>query len=141
MDNLPKAVRFRVMSNNRSRGTKSTERRFRSLLVRSGTRGWRLGHASDLPGGPDFIFPQDHVAVFVDGCFWHGCGKCRSIPQTNRTFWSAKIRKNRRRDRLVVRALSARGWKALRVWEHELKQNSEAPLVELSKMRSSRRGG
>lgn len=139
MDNLTKAVRFRVMSSNKSRGTKSTEQRFRSFLIRSGTCGWRLGHGTDLPGGPDFIFPKEHVAVFIDGCFWHGCRKCRSIPATNRGFWSAKIRENRRRDRLAVKALRVRGWTALRVWEHELKHGGDGALRKLSAVRTSSR--
>ena len=93
MDRFDEATRSRVMSRIKSRGTKSTEWRFRSLLMTSGTRGWELGHKSGLPGSPDFIFPKTQLAIFLDGCFWHGCKRCRSIPNTNRKFWTIKIEK------------------------------------------------
>lgn len=89
--------------------------------MRSAIRGWKLGHRSGLAGSPDFIFLRARLAVFLDGCFWHGCNRCRSIPATNRTFWKNKIRKNRERDKEVVRKLRAGGWKVIRIWEHELR--------------------
>jgi DNA mismatch endonuclease, patch repair protein len=109
------------MSRSRARGTRATEWRFRSLLVRSAIRGWKLGHDSGLVGRPDVIFPRKRVAVFLDGCFWHGCRRCRSIPITNHAFWAAKIETNRERDRRVRRLLRADGWCVLEVWEHELR--------------------
>lgn len=131
MDRFDIATRSRVMSRNKSRGTKSTEWRFRSLLMRSGIRGWRIGHNSSLPGRPDIIFFQQRLAIFLDGCFWHGCKRCRSIPAANRQYWLAKIQMNRRRDRKAVRALRSMGWRILRIWEHELKNNSEKVLEKV----------
>jgi DNA mismatch endonuclease, patch repair protein len=74
-------------------------------------------------GRPDVVFARARVAIFLDGCFWHGCKRCRSIPSTNRVFWLNKIRKNRKRDKKVRRMLRAMGWKVMAVWEHELRSN------------------
>lgn len=128
LDTFDAVTRSRIMSRSRSRGSRSTEWKFRSLLIRSGIRGWRLGHASGLAGRPDVVFTQRHLAIFLDGCFWHGCRRCRSIPATNRAFWMNKIEKNKRRDRKVQRALRANGWKVLRIWEHELRTDSAGVL-------------
>jgi len=121
MDNVSPAVRSRTMAAVRSTGNKSTEWAIRAQLVRRGVRGWRL-NAQDVPGCPDFVFDQQHVSVFVDGCFWHGCTACLRTPSSNRDYWSAKIGRNRRRDRRTSRDLRRLGWKVLRVWEHDLKQ-------------------
>jgi DNA mismatch endonuclease (patch repair protein) len=128
LDTFDSVTRSRVMSRIKSRGTKTTEWKFRSLLVRSGVSGWKLGHCSDIPGRPDVLFPRSRVAIFLDGCFWHGCERCRSIPATNRAFWTAKIKSNTERDRKVTRMLGAMGWRVLRIWEHELKADSERIL-------------
>src|SRR5258705_488870 len=122
------------MSRNRSTGTRSTERRFRSLLMRSAIKGWKLGHDSGLPGSPDIVFLRSRVAIFVDGCFWHGCRQCRSIPSSNHAFWSAKIQGTKRRDRQVALQLRGAGWAVLRFWEHEL---SEGGSLVLQKVVSS----
>jgi DNA mismatch endonuclease (patch repair protein) len=111
------------MSRNRSSGTRATEQRFRSLLVRSGINGWKLGHGSGLVGKPDFIFMRRRIAIFLDGCFWHGCKRCRTVPEANHTFWAKKIMRNRKRDKNVLHLLQAKGWKVMRVWEHELRKN------------------
>lgn len=128
LDRFDATTRSRVMSRSKSRGTKSTEWKFRSLLIRSGVRGWKVGHNSGLPGKPDFFFLRARIAVFVDGCFWHGCPRCRSIPVTNRKFWTAKITGNRDRDKKVVRELRAMGWTAIRIWEHEIRADSNGTL-------------
>jgi len=66
---------------------------------------------------PDFVFRAQRVAVFVDGCFWHGCPRHATRPKQNRKFWDAKIARNRARDRKVSRTLRAAGWSVLRIWE------------------------
>lgn len=138
LDRYDTATRSRVMGKNKSQGTKTTEWRFRSLLIRSGVKGWKMGHDSGLPGRPDIVFPDAHLAIFLDGCFWHGCRHCRSIPATNREFWTAKINRNRRRDRKVGRELLALGWKSIRIWEHELKAEIDEVLRKvLATLRSS----
>jgi DNA mismatch endonuclease (patch repair protein) len=80
-------------------------------------------------GKPDFVFPGIKLAVFVDGCFWHGCPKHASQPTTNGEFWKRKLAGNRIRDRLVKRTLRARGLRVLRIWQHELTQRNEARLL------------
>jgi DNA mismatch endonuclease (patch repair protein) len=126
MDSFDQATRSRVMGRIKSRGTKTTEWRFRSLLMRSGIRGWKTGHNSGLPGRPDVVFSATRLAVFVDGCFWHGCRFCRSIPTSNRKFWKTKIERNVQRDRHVAGELADIGWGVIRIWEHELKTDCEA---------------
>lgn len=66
----------------------------------------------------DLVFPTAHVAVFVDGCFWHGCPEHHSAPKTNADFWSGKVQRNRERDAETDRLLTDEGWTVLRIWEH-----------------------
>src|SRR5947199_10699304 len=100
--------RSRMMSAIRGKNTRSTERALRSALMRAGIKGWLL-HANDVRGKPDVYFPKKKVAVFVDGCFWHGCALCGHIPRTRSSFWAAKIQRNKQRDRATVRALKVNG--------------------------------
>ena len=111
------------MSAVRGRGNKTTELQLRLGLVRSGISGWKL-HPRGLVGNPDFFFPERKVAVFVDGCFWHGCPNCGHIPKKNNTFWATKIRRNRERDAIKTSQLVDSGIKVLRFWEHELKEDA-----------------
>lgn len=114
----------------RSTGNRSTERRLRAALVSRGISGWEM-HAADLPGTPDFVFRSASLAVFVDGCFWHGCPRCdRRLPATNSEYWARKIQGNRRRARLVARALNRRGFGTLRIWEHELHRERLSSVVD-----------
>ena len=78
---------------------------------------------------PDFVFQKLKVALFVDGCFWHGCPKHATWPKTRAAFWLAKIVGNKARDRRVNSALRKRGWTVVRVWEHELRRRDEAKLI------------
>jgi DNA mismatch endonuclease (patch repair protein) len=100
-------------------GNKTTERRFRFALVAAGLRGWTTRNRAVF-GNPDFLFPKAKLAVFVDGCFWHGCPACGHVPRTRRQYWGAKIARNRQRDRKVTRRLRALGLRVLRFWEHDL---------------------
>jgi DNA mismatch endonuclease (patch repair protein) len=78
---------------------------------------------------PDFVFPKLKLAVFVDGCFWHGCPRHFIQPRGNAAFWRKKIAANQARDRLVNRMLRRMGWKVLRVWEHELALKNMSRLL------------
>jgi DNA mismatch endonuclease (patch repair protein) len=111
----------------RGRGNRGTELRLVALLRAHGLSGWRRG--SRLPGRPDFVFPRVRLAVFVDGCFWHGCPRHVTWPRQNAGFWREKITGNRARDRRVNRTLRARGWRVLRIWEHALARKHERRLV------------
>lgn len=135
-DRFDRETRSRVMSRNRSRGTKSTELRLRGILVRSGIRGWQLGHSSKLPGRPDIVFFNRRIVVFVDGCFWHGCHRCRTIPKTNRAFWVEKIAANQRRDKKATRSLRKEGWCVVRIWEHDLR-NGDSVKKTVAKLTSN----
>lgn len=119
MDTVSPAIRSRVMAQVRSRHNRSTEWRVRALLVRSGFRDWQV-NPEDVPGAPDFVFRSKRVAIFTDGCFWHGCPRCKKVPSSNTAYWSGKIGRNRKRDRTTTAALRRQGWTVLRFWEHEL---------------------
>lgn len=117
--------RSEIMSRVKGRGNRLTELRLVELFRRHGFVGWRRN--ARVFGRPDFVFPKLRVAVFVDGCFWHGCPAHGSIPASNRDFWYAKLERNKRRDRLVIKELKKRGWIPLRLWQHELRRPE--PLI------------
>lgn len=91
----------------------------RKLLFANGVRGYRINYK--LKGKPDVVFPKQKLAVFVDGCFWHKCPKCFVEPRTNKVFWKEKINSNIKRDKDVNKQLKKMGWKIIRIWEHEIK--------------------
>lgn len=104
------------MSRIRSTDTKP-EIELRKELWHSGTR-CRI--VSKLPGKPDVILPSARVAVFVDGCFWHGCPIHGRQPNTDAGYWSEKLRRNALRDITVTQEFSDAEWTVLRLWEHEI---------------------
>src|ERR1035438_7526928 len=118
VDRVSKEIRSRMMSSVRSRGNRSTEQVLGRMLCEAGLRGYRKHWHVD--GRPDFAWPGIKVAVFVDGCFWHGCRRCKDLPRTNAKFWRDKIEANQRRDRRVTRSLRRGGWTVVRVKECEL---------------------
>ncbi len=105
------------MARIRSKNTKP-ELLLRRALWAEGCR-YRLHH--NLPGRPDLVFLRDRLAIFVDGCFWHGCPLHYSAPRTRENFWKDKLRKNVTRDLAADDALIEQGWRVLRFWEHDLK--------------------
>ena len=107
------------MASVRSRGNRSTEHVTVALLRQAKISGWR--RHLPLPGKPDFAWPGLRVALFVDGCFWHGCSRCYRQPKSNVDFWQRKVAMNQRRDRKVSGQLRARGWSVIRVRECALK--------------------
>ncbi len=109
-----------MMSLIRGRDNKQTEQVLLRLLKRNKFTGWR--RHLPLPGKPDFAFPNKKVAVFVDGCFWHGCPKCYTRPKTNRKFWDRKREDNMARDKRVTCQLRRQGWKVIRIWQHSLQK-------------------
>ena len=121
-DVFSKRKRSQVMAAIRSKGNKATELKLASILRARGIKGWRRNQK--LPGKPDFVFRRDKIALFVDGCFWHGCRWHCRMPKTRRNFWLPKISRNKARDREVNRMLRKAGWQILRIWEHELGQSN-----------------
>lgn len=120
-DVFTKAKRSEVMSRIRGRGNKDTELALAQLLRQHRITGWRRHPA--IFGKPDFVFTKERVALFVDGCFWHGCPKHSNFPVNNRTFWKTKLTKNMLRDKDVSRKLRKSGWCVVRIWEHDLSKN------------------
>ncbi|MFJ8271898.1 very short patch repair endonuclease [Streptomyces sp. NPDC094154] len=106
------------MRSNRGRDTKP-ERRLRSALHKQGLR-YRVSvrPVPTLRRTADLLFTRYKVAVFVDGCYWHGCPVHGSMPSSNRDFWVAKIEGNKRRDAETDRLLVEQGWFVVRAWEH-----------------------
>ena len=113
-------ARSRVMRAVRSSNAKSTERRFRAILAAKGVGHWKSGQ-SQLPGKPDLVFFDRRLAVFLDGCFWHGCPQCYRRPNSRREYWDAKLASNVARDVRSTNDLLAIGWQVLRFWEHEIR--------------------
>ena len=110
----------------RSVGTQNTgpELAVRRILHSMGYR-YRL-HAKDLPGKPDIVFRSRRKVIFVHGCFWHGhdCAKGR-LPKSRSEYWAPKIEANRGRDRRVVEALASMGWRALTIWQCQMRDPAE----------------
>src|SRR5262245_33717525 len=119
-DVLTKIERSAHMANVRGKGNRSTEMPLVEFLIAEGIEEWEL-HPRDLPGRPDIAFRGLKLAIFVDGCFWHGCPICqRRTPRTRPEFWAAKIDGNRLRDARITRTLRADGFRVLRLWEHSV---------------------
>jgi DNA mismatch endonuclease (patch repair protein) len=93
----------------------------RRALFAEGVRGWRC-HRRELPGKPDLAFTRWKVAVFVDGCFWHGHPDFFTPGKSGR-YWDAKIARTQERDRQANRALSRDGWQVLRLWDFEVEED------------------
>jgi DNA mismatch endonuclease (patch repair protein) len=115
--------RSNIMARVRGRGNERTELALLSILRRYNITGWR--RHQPVFGKPDFVFPKFKLAIFVDGCFWHGCPRHATQPATNRAFWRKKLARNKVRDRLVNRELRRRGWQVLRIWQHELTRKNQ----------------
>ncbi len=131
-DVFDKAKRSQVMSRIRGKGNKKTEMALLNLFKARGITGWRR-HVP-IFGKPDFAFRSARVAVFVDGCFWHGCPTHCKYPATNRVFWRKKLDANKERDRLVTRTLKDKGWTVVRIWECQLGNN---PTRSVNKVRKA----
>jgi DNA mismatch endonuclease (patch repair protein) len=116
------------MSSIKSKNNKSTEIILAKLMRKNHISGWRR-HLS-IPGTPDFAFQKHRIAIFVDGCFWHGCPKCYRKPKSKIKFWTNKIAQNITRDRRVTRKLQSLGWEVIRIRECELqKPNTQTRII------------
>lgn len=128
------------MRANRGRDT-GPEIALRSALHARGLR-FRKNYRLDLEAGrrvrPDIVFSRIRLAVFVDGCFWHGCQEHRSLPGSNASFWKQKIEGTQKRDREQLAWLEAAGWTVIRVWEHDLPDPAVQRILDLvDELRSS----
>ena len=122
MDTFSRQKRSWIMAQVKSDGNRSTEARLITVLRGNGITGWRRCYL--LQGKPDFVFPKERVAVFADGCFWHGHRtKCR-MPKAHHAYWERKIARNVARDKQVTQALREKGWKVIRIWEDSVQKPS-----------------
>lgn len=121
------------MSSIRATGNRATELRFAALLRENQITGWRRNQK--LPGKPDFTFRRARLAVFVDGCFWHGCRWHCRMPKSRQKYWIPKIERNKTRDKIIRAQLEAAGWRVLRIWEHSLNK----PQMVIDKLASALR--
>lgn len=134
-DVFSKEKRSVVMSRIKGKGNKDTELAMIQILRKHHISGWRRNQS--VMGKPDFIFPGQKIALFVDGCFWHCCPRHSNIPKNNRSFWKKKLEGNKNRDKFVGRQLRQMGWKVVRVWEHEF-TNPDHIVKKLLKIWTSR---
>jgi|SRR5580704_16328245 DNA mismatch endonuclease, patch repair protein len=123
--------RGELMARVPSKGNRTTERAFATLLRSSRITGWR--RHQPLPGRPDFAWKTKKVLVFVDGCFWHGHSCRNTTPKVNAKAWRNKIGNNKKRDLRNNRFLRKRGWRVIRIWECQLSRNPERCLMLLRK--------
>jgi DNA mismatch endonuclease (patch repair protein) len=130
VDVLTSQQRTFNMSRIKSKNT-GPEKKIRWFLLSKKVSGYKLHF--DLPGKPDFAFPKNRLAVFIDGCFWHKCPQCFKSPATRIKFWGDKIDTNIQRDKKVNKELRKLGWKVLRIWEHEVKNKPDKAVSRIIK--------
>lgn len=116
------------MRNVKGKGNKSTESALITVFQEQGISGWRRGYL--VKGHPDFVFLKERIAIFVDGCFWHGHDCRNTRPKDNEHFWSKKIGGNVKRDKAVTQLFESTVWMVLRIWECELKRKNRPWLHE-----------
>ena len=121
-DVYDKATRSAVMQKVRGKGNKSTELRLIDIFRERGIKGWKRNYP--VNGRPDFVFLSKRVAIFVDGCFWHGHDCRNTRPKDNAEYWDKKRERNISRDLKVTAAFQKRGWTVIRIWECELKKKN-----------------
>ena len=127
MDVMTPQQRHRAMAHNR--GRTQPERALATELWRRGLRyltqeGYKSLTGTRLQGSPDLIFSRRKLVIFVDGCFWHGCPKCRKHSGLRGDFWVDKITATKERDRRVTTTLESEGWTVLRIPEHDVRTKS-----------------
>ena len=129
VDNLKLEDRKKAMRAVKGKGT-SLERRLFAMLAGMGVKGWRK-NANDIEGKPDVVFPHAKLAIFIDGCFWHGCPVCKKkLPQTNREYWVQKINHNMELAKTHNQKLAEQGWTVIRIWEHEIRDKEAMKVVK-----------
>lgn len=127
-DVFEKSKRSDIMKKVRSKNNRSTELRLIDIFNQYGIKGWRRNYK--VKGHPDFVFLSRRIAVFVDGCFWHGHDCRNTRPADNREYWNKKRERNMKHDLEITALFENRGWKVLRIWECELRKKKELCLLE-----------
>lgn len=121
-DVFDKGKRSNIMSRVRSKMNKTTELKIIQLFIENGITGWKRNYP--VKGHPDFVFPNKKIAIFVDGCFWHGHDCRNTHPVDNAAYWKKKREHNIVHDKEVTALFEKRGWKVIRIWECELKKKN-----------------
>lgn len=119
--------RSEIMSKVRSKNNKSTELKLIQVFKENNIIGWKRNYP--VKGHPDFVFLDKKIAVFVDGCFWHGHDCRNTRPSDNADYWTKKRERNMKHDKEVTELFERRGWTVIRIWECELKKNNREQLV------------
>lgn len=119
--------RSEIMSKVHSKGNKSTELKLIQVFRKNGIIGWRRNYP--VKGHPDFVFMDKKIAIFVDGCFWHGHDCRNTQPSDNADYWSKKRERNMKHDREITELFERRGWTVIRIWECELKKKNRDLLM------------
>lgn len=119
--------RSEIMSHIRSKNNKSTELKLIKIFKEYGITGWRRNY--NVKGHPDFVFLKKKIAVFVDGCFWHGHKCQKHKPEDNSEYWQKKIKYNKSHDRKINELFKIRDWTVIRIWECELKECNKRKLM------------
>ena len=129
-DNLSKEQRSYCMSRVKSKWT-SPEKKMHNFL-----KGNKIKHKMHpkLKGNPDILLTKTRTAVFIHGCFWHGCKKCYTKPKKNRKYWETKIQKNVKRGRHSIWILKKNDFKILKIWEHQLTKDFKKTFEEVGNL-------
>ncbi len=120
--------RSQIMRRVRSKKNSSTELALIKCFHELSIHGWKRNY--NVIGHPDFVFPNKKIAIFVDGCFWHGHDCRNTRPSTNKEYWDKKRNRNIEHDKQVTTRFENRGWTVIRIWECELKKKNRKILLE-----------
>ena len=130
MDIFTKAKRSEIMSRVKNKDSK-IEVLLRKSLWRKGFR-YRK-NVTKYFGKPDIVLKKHKTVIFVDSCFWHGCKKHGSMPQTRKEFWKQKLARNKARDVEVNRRYKKEDWKMVRIWKHDIKNQQNLVVNKIVK--------
>ena len=125
-DVFNQSKRSQIMSRVRSRNNKSTELKLIQIFKENRIKGWKRGYP--VKGHPDFVFLDKKIAIFVDGCFWHGHDCRNTRPSDNAEYWAKKRERNMQHDKEITALFEQRGWTVVRIWECELKKKNKESL-------------
>lgn len=126
MDVFNDQKRSEIMRKVHPKGNKTTELKLIEYFRKEHITGWRRNYK--IKGKPDFVFSKLRIAIFVDGCFWHGHDCRNTKPKDNCEFWDRKAEYNKKHDADITSYLQNLNWKVVRIWECELKKKNESLL-------------
>lgn len=131
VDTVSKKKRSEIMSAVRSKDSK-IEVDFRKAIWKAGFR-YRKNPTKYF-GKPDIVLPKHKTVIFIDSCFWHGCKKHCRIPSVRKIYWTKKISRNVARDKEVAKHYKKQGWKIIRIWEHQIKNDLPEQACKIAKI-------